>query len=49
MFWLLDARNQFQALKKLEFTAMLDQLVQTQITHLNEKYERFTVDYKELH
>jgi hypothetical protein len=32
-----------------EFAAMLDQRVQDQTTHLNEKYERLTVDYEELH
>jgi len=28
---------------------MLDQRVQDRTTHLNEKYERLTADYKELH
>jgi nitrate/nitrite-specific signal transduction histidine kinase len=31
-----------------EFAAMLDQRVQDRTTHLNEKYERLTVDYKKL-
>jgi hypothetical protein len=32
-----------------EFMAMLDQRVQDQTTHLNDKYERLTADYEELH
>jgi len=32
-----------------EFATMLDQRVQDRTTHLNEKYERLTADYKELH
>jgi len=32
----------------LKFMAMLDQQVQAQMTHLNEKYKRLTTDYEEL-
>jgi hypothetical protein len=32
----------------LKFMAMLDQQVQAQMTHLNEKYERLTTNYEEL-
>jgi len=31
-----------------EFAVMLDHRVQDQTTHLNEKYERLTMDYEEL-
>ena len=33
----------------LEFAVMLNQRVQAQTTHLNEKYERLTADYEEFH
>ena len=36
------------SIQTLEFAAMLDQRVHDQTTHLNEKYERLTADYKEL-
>ena len=34
------------SIQALEFAAMLDQWVQDRTTHLDEKYERLSADYK---
>jgi hypothetical protein len=36
------------SVQTLEFTTMLDQQVQDQTTHLNNKYAQLTIDYEEL-
>ena len=35
-------------IQTLKFIAMLDQRIQDQMSHFNDKYKRLTVDYEEL-
>ena len=45
----IECSQSIPSTQTLEFEAMLDQRVQDWTTHLNEKYERLTVDYEELY